>query len=106
MITVSTASFESNRTVGVLGSSVHTGRFVVTELLRRGFTPIAIGRNEANLAASGFSNGRVETRIATLEDPVSLDQALTVVAAVINCSRPCLATGAPLAIVTFWFADH
>jgi uncharacterized protein YbjT (DUF2867 family) len=72
MITLSTASLESKRTVGVFGSSGHTGRFVVTELLRRGFTPIAIGRNEARLAASGFPNGGVETRIATVEDPMSL----------------------------------
>src|SRR5258708_16914597 len=96
MSTLSTASPESKRTVGVFGSSGHTGRFVVTELLRRGFTPIAIGRNEARLAASGFSNAGVETRIATVEDPVSLDRALTGVSAVINCAGPFLDTAEPL----------
>jgi short subunit dehydrogenase-like uncharacterized protein len=96
MITLSTASLESKHTVGVFGSSGHTGRFVVTELLRRGFTPIAIGRNEARLAASGFPDGGVETRIATVEDPGSLDRALTGVSAVINCAGPFLDTAEPL----------
>jgi hypothetical protein len=96
MITLSTASLESKRTVGVFGGSGHTARFVVTELLRRGLTPIAIGRNEARLAASGFPKGGVETRIATVEDAVSLDRALTGVSAVINCAGPFLDTAEPL----------
>ena len=38
--------------VAVYGAAGHTGRFVVRELLRRGFAVIAIGRDEARLATS------------------------------------------------------
>ena len=41
---------QSKPAVAVYGASGHTGRFVVKELGRRGFTPIAIGRDEASSA--------------------------------------------------------
>ncbi|HWQ87221.1 saccharopine dehydrogenase family protein [Brevundimonas sp.] len=83
--------------VAVFGAAGHTGRFVVAELLRRGFTPIAIGRDAARLAGSGFAQRSVETRVATVADPVSLDRALAGVLAVINCAGPFLDTAEPLA---------
>jgi hypothetical protein len=88
---------DDRRTVAVFGASGHTGRFVVAELLRRGFIPIAIGRDEARLAESGFQNRGVETRIATIDDAASLDEAIAGVAAVINCAGPFLDTAAALA---------
>lgn len=88
---------ESGRTVAVFGASGHTGRFVVTELLRRGFTPIAIGRDEARLTGSGFQDRAVEVRIATIENPASLNQALAGAAAVVNCAGPFLDTAEALA---------
>ncbi|WP_455874021.1 hypothetical protein [Rhizobium yanglingense] len=42
---------KTTQSVAVLGANGHTGRFVVTELLRRGLKPIAIGRNAERLAA-------------------------------------------------------
>ena len=96
MITSSTAALRSQRPVGVFGGSGHTGRFVVSELLRRGFQPIAIGRNKAKLAASEFHQRGIETRIATVEDPGSLDQALIDLRAIINCAGPFLDTAEPL----------
>jgi short subunit dehydrogenase-like uncharacterized protein len=48
------------------------------------------------LAASGFQNGGVETRIAAVEDPGSLDRALMGVQAVINCAGPFLDTAEAL----------
>jgi len=33
------------RTIAVFGASGHTGRFMVAQLLRRGFAPLAIGRD-------------------------------------------------------------
>ena len=38
-----------NRIVTVFGAYGHTGRFVVRELLKRGFTPILSGRDAAKL---------------------------------------------------------
>nr|BFE78905.1 hypothetical protein GCM10020093_015060 [Planobispora longispora] len=36
-------------TVAVYGATGHTGRFVVAELLRRGFVPVLVGRDAARL---------------------------------------------------------
>jgi uncharacterized protein YbjT (DUF2867 family) len=87
---------ESGRLVAVFGASGHTGRFVVAELLRRGFRPIPIGRDAARLAASGFQEFCMENRTAKVEDPASLDRALAGAAAVINCAGPFLDTAEPL----------
>ncbi len=78
--------------VAVYGAAGHTGRFVGAELSQRGFTPIAIGRDEGKLAAAGFS----AFRVAGIEDPRSLDRALSGAAAVINCAGPFLDTAEPL----------
>lgn len=83
--------------VAVYGASGHTARFVVAELLRRGQTPIAIGRDEARLTAALAVHGvAVEARIARLDSPESLDRALAGADAVINCAGPFLDTAAPL----------
>jgi hypothetical protein len=88
---------KTGRTVAVFGASGHTGRFVVTELLRREMVPIAIGRDEARLFASGFQERRVQMCIARLDDPASLDRALAGAEAVINCAGPFLDTAEVLA---------
>ena len=80
------------RQVAVFGATGHTGRFVVEELRRRGFAPVAVARDGAKLAASGFSGSGVETRLAAIDDPASLDAALAGAAAVINCAGPFLDT--------------
>ena len=79
------------RTIAVFGASGHTGRFVVAQLLRRGFAPLAIGRDSAKMAESGFQHG-VLIRTASIDDPASLDRALAGAAAVINCAGPFLDT--------------
>jgi len=84
----------SGRAVAVFGASGHTGRFVVAELLRRGFRPIPIGRDASR--ASGFQDRGMEHRTANVEDPASLDRALAGAAAVINCAGPFLDTAEPL----------
>ena len=80
------------RQIAVFGALGHTGRFVVAALSRRGFTPIAIGRDHAALAASGFESRGIPTRAATIDDPASLDDALAGAGAVINCAGPFLDT--------------
>ena len=78
--------------VAVYGASGHTGRFVVKELVRRGFTPIAIGRDEAKLGAVPLLADGLVRRVAGIEDPESLARALRGAAAVINCAGPFLDT--------------
>lgn len=82
--------------VAVFGAAGHTGRFVVAELLRRGFDVIAIGRDRQRLADLADGNRKVEARVAAVEEPASLDRALEGAAAVINCAGPFLDTAEPV----------
>lgn len=71
--------------VAVYGATGHTGRFVVAELVRRGFAVTAVARDPAKLT-SGFPE--VRTRVATTADPVALREAFAGVDAVVNCAGP------------------
>jgi len=83
--------------VAVYGAAGHTARFVVAELLRRGHSPVAIGRNESTLASALASyDGAVERHVAGLGSPDLLDRALAGAGAVINCAGPFLDTAEPL----------
>ncbi|WP_331374777.1 saccharopine dehydrogenase family protein [Sinorhizobium chiapasense] len=86
----SSGAVKQDRTVAVFGAAGHTGRFVVSELLRRGFTPIAVARDVAKLAE--FADRGIEVRGASTDDPDSLDQAFKGAAAIINCAGPFLDT--------------
>lgn len=79
---------DKTTTVAVFGATGYTGRFVVTELLRRGLTPIAIARDPVALHDTDFGDGTVIRRHATIDDPASLDQALAGAGVVINCAGP------------------
>ena len=94
------------RTIAVFGASGHTGRFVVAQLLRRGFVPLAIGRDSAKLAESGFSQSGVPIRIASIDDPASLDRSLAGAAAVINCAGPFLDTADAVAAAALRAGIH
>ncbi|MGQ0841135.1 saccharopine dehydrogenase family protein [Actinokineospora sp.] len=74
-----------SRAIAVFGAYGHTAGFVVAELLDRGWTPILAGRDEAKLRRA--HPGR-EVRVASADDPESLDNALAGAAAVINCAGP------------------
>jgi hypothetical protein len=59
-------------------------------------TPILSGRDAAKLKAAGDAHPGSETRVASVEDPASLDRAISGAAAVINCAGPFLDTAAPI----------
>lgn len=77
--------------VAVYGAAGHTGRFVVSELISRGYRPLAVGRDIASLEAAGFPAG-VALRMAAVQDAAELDRAFEGVAAVINCAGAFLDT--------------
>lgn len=77
--------------IAVYGAAGHTGRFVVEELLRRGFVPIAVARNMEALASAQL-NAKVVCRSASVDDSESLDRAFEGAAAVINCAGAFLDT--------------
>jgi NAD(P)-dependent dehydrogenase (short-subunit alcohol dehydrogenase family) len=96
MITRTRPTPGSHQTVAVVGAAGHTGRFVVAELLRRGLAPVAIVRDGSKLPAQGGWDD-VEVRSAATDQPASLRDALSGVAAVINCAGPFLDTAEPVA---------
>jgi hypothetical protein len=82
---------KSGPVVAVFGATGHTGRFVVAELRRRGFVPVAVGRDHAGLAAAYADRG-ILVRIASVDEPGSLVRAFEGADAVINCAGPFLDT--------------
>ncbi|MFJ6088125.1 saccharopine dehydrogenase family protein [Streptomyces sp. NPDC092369] len=85
----------SSQSVAVFGAYGHTGRFVVAELVTRGFVPVLSGRNAQPLEEVARRH-RLEARVASAEDPASLDRALAGTAAVINCAGPFASTSGPV----------
>ncbi|WP_199838752.1 saccharopine dehydrogenase NADP-binding domain-containing protein [Streptomyces sp. TN58] len=87
----------SGQLVAVFGAYGHTGRFVVRELLARGFVPVPAGRDSTRLKELADQAGpEVAARPATVDDPDSLDRALAGTAAVVNCAGPFASTTAPV----------
>jgi hypothetical protein len=86
----------SNRSVSVFAAYGHTGRFVVSELCKRGLTPILCGRDPTKLKSFGETHSELEIRVASVDDQESLDQAVSGAVAVINCAGPFIDTAAPL----------
>jgi hypothetical protein len=86
----------SNRTVTVFGAYGHTGSFVVAELQKRGWSPILSGRDAAKLNAVASEHPESEARLASVDDPASLDRAIAGASAVINCAGPFADTSAPI----------
>ncbi|MBY8881668.1 saccharopine dehydrogenase family protein [Actinacidiphila acidipaludis] len=85
----------SGQPVAVFGAYGHTGRFVVAELAARGFNPVLSGRDAQVLSGMADERG-LQARVASVEDPASLDGALAGAAAVINCAGPFAATTGPV----------
>jgi short subunit dehydrogenase-like uncharacterized protein len=77
-----------SRTVAVFGAYGHTGRFVAAELRRRGIAAILSGRDRVKLDLLGPVHPDSDLRVASIEDPTSLDRALDGADVIINCAGP------------------
>lgn len=75
---------KSVRVVAVYGASGHTGRFVVSELKRRGWEIAAAGRDLEKLRALSRDWSGLEIQVASIDDPNGLDKALVGAEAIIN----------------------
>lgn len=82
----------ASRRVTVFAAYGHTGRFVVAELLRRGWHPVLAGRDAVRLDAMAADYPALERRVASIEDRESLTRALDGAVAVLNCAGPFLDT--------------
>jgi saccharopine dehydrogenase-like protein len=78
----------THRRVALYGAYGHTARFVATELLARGLYPVLSGRDNGKLAAAAADVGASEFHVAVVDDPSSLDRAVSGCAVVINCAGP------------------
>jgi NAD(P)-dependent dehydrogenase (short-subunit alcohol dehydrogenase family) len=96
MSIASTSPLVQNRTIAVYGAYGHTGRFIVAELHKRGWTPILSGRDPVQLRAFAATYPSLDVRPASIDDPAALDRAFAGAAAVINGAGPFLDTAAPL----------
>ncbi|HEX7060875.1 MAG TPA: saccharopine dehydrogenase NADP-binding domain-containing protein [Woeseiaceae bacterium] len=86
---------EAGNVVAVYGATGHTGRFVVQELLQRGYSLRLVARNGEKLAAlAGGCRGQVSWQLGSLDEPASLNRAFVGAAAVVNCAGPFLDTAA------------
>lgn len=86
----------SNQPVAVFGAYGHTARFVVAELYQRGWMPILCGRDALKLTAFAKEHPKSDARVASVDDPASLDHALASASAVMNCAGPFVDTAAPI----------
>jgi short subunit dehydrogenase-like uncharacterized protein len=96
MSNTGSSALTKGQTIVVYGASGHTGRFVVSELARRGLTPVLAGRDRDKLHALHKLYPAMETRVASVGDPASLDHALLGASLVINSAGPFVDTAAPL----------
>src|SRR2546425_7968023 len=83
--------------VTVFGATGHTARFVVSELLRRGITPIAIARDPVEVTKEVYSGRGVVCHQATVDDAASLDRAVEGAQVLVNCAGPFADTADALA---------
>jgi short subunit dehydrogenase-like uncharacterized protein len=72
----------------VYGAYGHTGRFIISELIDKGFTPVLSGRDRQQLTEVSAAHDGLEVRAASLDDPMALVRALAGTAAVINAAGP------------------
>ena len=90
----------AHRPILVYGASGHTGRFIVSELIEQGFTPVLSGRDGEKLAALSSAHGGLKVHVATLDNPETLRKALHGVDAVINAAGPFAETASRVVEVT------
>src|SRR5690606_17092218 len=90
-----------------ISATGHTGRFVVQELLRRGYSLRLVARDGEKLAepADGCG-GQVSWHVGSLDEPASLERAFDGVAAVVNCAGPFLDTTAAVAAAALQNGAH
>jgi hypothetical protein len=91
-----TTKINSNQTVTVFGAYGHTGKFVIAELLKRGWVPVLSGRSKEKLELMRSKYPHLQIRPASIDNPNELDNALEGSTAVINCAGPFLDTAIPL----------
>lgn len=79
----------------IYGASGYTGELIAEEAHRQGLKPILAGRSESKVRPLAERIG-CEWRVAALDDPGALAQALRDVQAVLHCAGPFVETSQPM----------
>ncbi|MFE9321363.1 saccharopine dehydrogenase NADP-binding domain-containing protein [Nocardia sp. NPDC052278] len=84
--------------IAVYGATGHTGSYLLTELQRRGITPILVGRSASRMRAAAEAAGipDADIRVATLTDHHALVAAFTGADAVISSLSAYVRNGEPV----------
>jgi short subunit dehydrogenase-like uncharacterized protein len=90
----------------VFGAYGHTGRFIVAELRKRGWSLVLSGRDAGKLNALAAEHGDLEARPASVDSPEALDRALAGSSLVINCAGPFLDTAEPILAAALRSGSH
>jgi short subunit dehydrogenase-like uncharacterized protein len=83
--------------IAVYGATGYTGRLVTAELANAGTNLVLSGRNRGKLdALASQTEGEVQVKQATLDDPASLRALLADCAVVVDCAGPFVRYGEPV----------
>ncbi|MFJ4656516.1 saccharopine dehydrogenase NADP-binding domain-containing protein [Nocardia sp. NPDC088792] len=95
-------------TIAVYGANGHTGGYLLTELHRRGLTPILVGRNTDRLRAAATAAGLTDPdiRLADLDDPNALAAAFSGADAVISSLPAYVELGEPILVAAIAAGAH
>ncbi len=80
----------------VYGAYGHTGKFIVSQLLEQGLNPTLCGRDKEKLLSYSQQYPNLETKVADINQPNSLDNAFSGSNIIINCAGPYLDTAEPI----------
>ena len=89
----------------VYGANGYTGELVVRRAVARG-VPVVLGARNAGAVAALAAELAREYRSFALDDPATLDRALSGVTVVLNCAGPFSRTAAPLAAACLRVRAH
>ena len=82
--------------IAIYGAYGHTGKFIVAELSRQGYSLILSGRDEEKLQLLKLQYPDSIVKATDITDPKMLDNAFYGAAIIINCAGPFLDTAKPL----------
>jgi short subunit dehydrogenase-like uncharacterized protein len=82
--------------IAIYGAYGHTEKFIVSQLLEQGFSPILCGRDKEKLLSYSQQYPDLEAKVADINQPESLDSAFSDADIIINCAGPYLDTAEPI----------
>lgn len=89
----------------VYGATGYTGRLIIQEAVAKGLRPVVSGRNAEAVRAMANEFG-LEGRVASIDNPASLDAAFAGMRVVLNCAGPFHSRAWPVVDACFRLGIH